>query len=67
MDTTVNTLQKVIGAGVFGVWLTGYLGAFFIDRSLEPLATSVTPVMVIVASALFATEGIRILKGKRDE
>lgn len=56
----------VVGSVVTGLWAVAYLAAFFYDRSLEPLAQSITPVMLVFVGFLFAKEGIDILRGKRD-
>jgi ABC-type transport system involved in cytochrome bd biosynthesis fused ATPase/permease subunit len=55
----------VIATVVTAIWATGYLLAFFVDRSLEALAQSVTPVLLIVVGFLFTRETIDLLKGRR--
>lgn len=60
----MSRLRAVVGAVVTALWVTGYLGAFFVDRTLEPLAQSITPVMLVVVGFLFASEGLDLLRGK---
>jgi hypothetical protein len=63
----VSKLQLVLGSVVATVWVVGYLMAFFVDRSLTTLASSVTPLMLIIVGALFAQSAIQIVKGGGDK
>lgn len=65
--TAMSRLRLAVGAVVTGMWVIGYLAAFFVDRTLEPLAASITPVMLPVVGFLFGIEAIKALKGGSDD
>jgi predicted permease len=46
------------------LWAVGYATALFVDRSLEPLAQSITPLMMIVVGAIFGQELLELRRGK---
>lgn len=62
----MNTYQRVVGAVVTALWAGLYVAAV-IDRSLEPLAQSLTPVALVFVGFLFGTAGLKLIRGERDE
>lgn len=59
----MNRVRVGVAVVVTGVWGVGYLAAFFVNSGLQPLATSVTPVMLGVVGWLGAQE---VLERKRN-
>lgn len=59
----MTKLRIAIGSVVTGVWVLGYLMAFFVDRTLEGLAQSATPLMLLVVGFLFGAEAAAIFRG----
>lgn len=62
----MNLYQRIVGAIVTVLWAGMYVAAT-IDRSLEPLAQSLTPVALVFVGFLFGTAGIKLIRGERDE
>lgn len=59
--------QYLISGLITAVWVVLYAMAAFVDRSMEGLATSVTPVMLPVVGFLLGREMVQIVKGKGDD
>lgn len=59
--------QWIFGGVVLAIWAITYLAAVFYDRSLEPLAKSITPLMMLAFGFLFGKHAIELWRGKRDD
>jgi hypothetical protein len=59
----VTRFQTVVGGIVIALWAGMYVAASAIDRTLEPLAQSLTPVALVFVGFLFGQAGLKILKG----
>lgn len=62
----MSRLRVVIAVSLIGVWVIGYLMAYFVDRSLADIAKGATPLASIAASFLLGTEALKIVKGNRE-
>jgi hypothetical protein len=60
-------LRLVVGLAITVVWVLGFLMAFFVDRRLEGLAQTATPVMLVFVGFLFARVGFDLGKEKPNE
>lgn len=63
----MTRFQSVVGAVVTTLWAGMYIAAATVDRSLEPLATSLTPIALVFVGFLFGSAGLKLLKGGKDE
>jgi hypothetical protein len=63
-----NTARIALAYVIVGVWILGYLLAYFVDPAYGELAKGAMPIVAIAASALLGTEALKIVKGgKSDE
>lgn len=59
----MRQLRVIVSVLILGVWVIGYLLAYFVDPMIGDLAKSSTPLAGVALSFLLGTEALKVIRG----
>lgn len=63
----MSNLPLIVAGAIATLWVALFTAAAFVDRSLESLAASATPVMLLATGFLLGPATIKVFKDKGDD